>query len=118
MRHNPTDAEQRLWQRLRAAQVEPYKFRRQYPIGPYIADFACMSHRVAIEADGGQHAENPADAERTAHLEKGGWKVLRFWNNDILQNIDGVLQVIIDELHQRQKPQGYISPQLELCRDE
>lgn len=80
------------------------KFRRQYPIPPYIADFACFGHKLIIEADGGQHADNINDAVRTAELERQGWKVLRFWNTDILQNSNGVLEMILAELSSYPSP--------------
>ncbi|WP_176484563.1 endonuclease domain-containing protein [Sphingomonas spermidinifaciens] len=84
-----TDAERRLWSILRGAQLDGAKFRRQQPIGPYIADFVCQSHRLIVEVDGGQH--NPeADTSRTAWLGKVGYRVLRFWNDDILVRLEGV----------------------------
>jgi very-short-patch-repair endonuclease len=95
-----TDAERRLWSLLRGRRLSGYKFRRQYPLGPFIADFASIEHRLVIEADGGQHNESDRDARRTAWLEKLGWRVLRFWNNDILQNPEGVADVIVDALDQ------------------
>lgn len=94
LRQNQTDAEKLLWSRLRARQMESAKFVRQYPIGTYITDFACRSLKLVIELDGGQHADNPADAERMNVLESSGYRVLRFWNNEVLSNVDGVLQVI------------------------
>src|SRR5580658_10573018 len=90
LRQNATDAERRLWAVLRHRQLQGYKFRRQRPIGRFIVDFACTKHHLVIEADGGQHSDNAADDERTAWLESQGWRVLRFWNNDILSNIEGV----------------------------
>ena len=88
-----TDAEQRLWRQLRARQIAGARFRRQAPIGPYIADFACLDARLVIEVDGGQHADGASrDLHRDAWLSRQGFRVLRFWNNDVLQNIDGVLQ--------------------------
>jgi very-short-patch-repair endonuclease len=93
LRKNPTDAEQKLWWRLRDRQLG-CKFRRQHPVAGYIADFACIEHRLIVEADGGQHADNPADVLRTQRLEAFGWRVLRFWNNDILSNSDGVVETI------------------------
>lgn len=85
LRKKPTDAEKLLWQRLRLRQMEGFKFRRQQPIDKYIADFACFENRVIIEADGGQHAINKEqDVERDDYLRLHGFKVLRFWNNDIL----------------------------------
>ena len=98
LRRDATDAERRLWSALRDRRLEGYRFRRQYPIGPYIADFACTRDQLIVEADGGQHAENQADERRTAWLEKHGWRVLRFWNNDVLTNTEGVIDTILKEL--------------------
>jgi very-short-patch-repair endonuclease len=98
LRRGLTDAERKLWSILRNRQIGGAKFRRQQPIGQFIADFVCQEHRLIVEADGGQHAENIADARRTAFLESKGYRVLRFWNNDILTNLDGVARVIAIEL--------------------
>ncbi|MGC2526067.1 MAG: endonuclease domain-containing protein, partial [Stellaceae bacterium] len=81
LRREPTDAEQRLWALLRDRRLAGYKFRRQHPIDNFIVDFACTRHRLVIEADGGQHAENVSDERRTPLLQLRGW---RFWNNEIL----------------------------------
>jgi very-short-patch-repair endonuclease len=81
--------------RCGSRRLRGFKFRRQYPIGPYIADFACVAHKLVVEADGGQHAESDGDAPRTAWLEKRGWRVVRFWNNDILSNTQGVLETVL-----------------------
>jgi very-short-patch-repair endonuclease len=96
MRGNPTDAERKLWWHLRhRLNIPNTHFRRQVRIGRFIADFACHSARLIIEVDGGQHATmTAADAGRTKLLEANGYRVLRFWNNDVLKNIDGVLEVI------------------------
>jgi very-short-patch-repair endonuclease len=94
LRSQLTDAERKLWSALRNRQLSGAKFRRQQPIGPFIADFVCQAQRLIVEADGGQHAESIIDERRTAFLESRGYRVLRFWNNDILSNIDGVAQVI------------------------
>ena len=94
LRQNQTDAEALLWSRLRNRQVEDAKFVRQFPIGPYIADFSCRSCRLVIELDGGQHAENSADGERTRSIEHMGFHVIRFWNHDVLGNTEGVLEQI------------------------
>src|SRR5205085_7142473 len=104
LRRNATDAEQRLWNALRSRQLQGYKFRRQHPIGGFVADFACTKHRLIIEADGGQHAENPGDARRTAILEAQGWRVLRFWNHEILGNTEGVVETVLQELMQAEAP--------------
>jgi very-short-patch-repair endonuclease len=75
-----TDAERRLWYRLRAHRFDGYKFKRQVPIGGYIADFACLSRKLVIEVDGGQHSDNAQDAVRDSDLRRAGFVVLRFWN--------------------------------------
>jgi very-short-patch-repair endonuclease len=95
LRKRPTDAEQLLWKNLRMKQLEGLKFRRQQPIDHYIVDFVCFENRIIIEVDGGQHAsDNNKDRERDSYLQKLGFKVLRFWNNDVFQNTTGVLEVI------------------------
>jgi very-short-patch-repair endonuclease len=99
-----TDAERRLWSVLRDRRLEGYKFRRQYPCGPFILDFACFEHRLAIEADGSQHADSGRDARRTMWLENQGWRVIRFWNNDILMNIEGVADAILAALRPPHPP--------------
>ena len=101
LRAQGTDAEQTLWRCLRARQLNGHKFRRQHPIGPYIADFACVEARWVIELDGGQHAWEEAqlyDGHRTRFLQSQGWQVLRFWNHDVLTQIAGVLQAIAQAL--------------------
>ena len=97
LRKAPTESEKKLWSQLRQHQLG-CKFRRQHPTGGYIADFACVEHRLIVEADGGQHADNPNDLVRTQRLEALGWRVLRFWNNDIIGNADGVVEVILQAL--------------------
>ena len=94
LRRASTDVEAALWQRLRARQIEGAKFVRQLPIGSYVTDFACRPARLAIELDGGQHADNAADVERTRAIEAHGYTVLRFWNNDVVEHIEGVLEEI------------------------
>jgi very-short-patch-repair endonuclease len=92
-----------LWRRLRHRQFLGLKFRRQHPVGPYVADFDCEALRLVIEVDGGQHTANATgDARRTAFLESTGLSVVRFWNNDVLENIDGVLQYLAEIVRQRQ----------------
>lgn len=103
-----TDAETHLWQHLRARQILGFKFRRQHPIGNFILDFACRDVKLAIEVDGGQHNEiQSQDNLRTAWLETQGWKVLRFWNNEVLQNTEGVLEEIYQILSQASEQQKY-----------
>jgi len=95
LRKRFTDAEKLLWRYLRAKQLEGFKFRRQQPIGNYIVDFVCFEKRVVIEVDGGQHAvEREKDKERDKWLKGQDLKVLRFWNNEVLTNTRGVLEVI------------------------
>ena len=95
LRRNPTDVERLLWQRLRFWQVDGYKFRRQQPLGDYIVDFVCLQKRLIIELDGGQHArEVNYDAERDAWLRNQSFFILRFWNHDVLDNLDGVMEMI------------------------
>ena len=94
LRQNMTDAEHLLWRRLRAHRLDGQKIRRQQPIGPYVVDFVHFGARVIVEADGGQHNECVADAVRDQWLEGQGFKVLRFWNNEILTSTDAVLDVI------------------------
>jgi very-short-patch-repair endonuclease len=98
LRQDATDAERRLWSALRDRRLEGYRFRRQYPIGPFIVDFACTRHRLIVEADGSQHADSDADRQRTAWLESQGWRVLRFWNSEILANGSGVVEAILQKL--------------------
>jgi very-short-patch-repair endonuclease len=93
LRRHMTDAERLLWSRLRARRLG-WKFRTQHSIGPFVADFVCLKRKLIVEADGGQHNEK-ADRARTAFLKKRGFRILRFWNHDILQNIDGVLETIL-----------------------
>ena len=105
-----TAAERKLWSALRAAPFAGTHFRRQATIGPYFADFACHLTKVVIEVDGGGHAEDDrmsADARRTTYLNSHGYRVLRFWNNDVLSNVEGVMTLIhqaIGEQQQRGAP--------------
>ena len=98
LRRDLTEAERKLWKVLRSRQFEGAKFRRQQPIGPFIADFVCHENRLIVEADGGQHAERVSDRGRTAFLEVAGYRVIRFWNNEILENLDGVARLIVTAL--------------------
>ena len=105
LRNAPTDAEPRLWPYLRSRQLERCKFRRQHPFGDYILDFACLERKVAMELDGGQHMDNVRyDNARTSCLERCGYQVLRFWNNEVFDNIEGVVEVILSTLTQRATP--------------
>ncbi|MGB0955292.1 MAG: endonuclease domain-containing protein [Panacagrimonas sp.] len=95
LRQSQTEAEKRLWSRLRNRQLEGFKFRRQIPLGPYIADFACPDRKLIVELDGGQHATQMAtDEQRTQALEREGYRVMRFWNDQLLLETDAVLEVI------------------------
>ena len=96
LRQNRTDAERALWTRLRRKQLDGARFRQQVPLGAYVVDFLCLEERLIVEVDGGQHALGTAkDEARTAWLEERGFRVLRFWNNDVLKNLDGVIDVIL-----------------------
>jgi very-short-patch-repair endonuclease len=97
LRHDPTYVERKLWQKLRRNQPENLSFRRQHPVGPYVMDFYCPALRLAIELDGGQHnfdQNRRKDERRTMWLRSNGIEVLRFWNNDVMSNLDGVLSEI------------------------
>jgi very-short-patch-repair endonuclease len=99
LRKIPTDAENLLWRHLQRRQIEGFKFRRQQPIGNYIVDFVCLTKKIVIEIDGGQHAvykEN--DRIRDAWLRANGFSVLRFWNTELFENLEGVLETIRNEL--------------------
>jgi len=93
LRRDMTDAEHKLWQRLRSGQLGGLKFRRQHPIPPYMADFCCVSRKLIVELDGSRHGEQ-VDAARTRHLEAQGWKIIRFWDHDALQQTDAVIDAI------------------------
>ncbi|RWE29677.1 MAG: endonuclease domain-containing protein [Mesorhizobium sp.] len=95
MRREPTEAEDRLWQELRGRRLDNIKFRRQVPIGRYVADFVCAEARLIVEIDGSQHAESRHDQERDAELKARGFRVLRFWNDDVLKELDAVCDTII-----------------------
>ena len=99
LRQNMTEAETRVWRMLRAHRINGHKFRRQVPIGRYIVDFVCQEARLAVEIDGGQHDHSsPRETERSDLLQNQGYRILRFWNNDVLANPDGVLETIVNEL--------------------
>lgn len=97
LRRDSTDAERKLWSRLRSGQLKGLRFRRQHPIPPYFVDFCCISARMVIELDGSQHSDK-TDAVRTASLQRQGFTVLRFWDNDVLQQTDAVLEAILNAL--------------------
>jgi very-short-patch-repair endonuclease len=94
LRRDATEAEKKLWQHLRQPPFKQHHFRRQATIGSYFADFASHQLKLVIEADGGQHADHGSDETRTRYLQANGYRVLRFWNNDVLENMPGVLQAI------------------------
>jgi very-short-patch-repair endonuclease len=98
LRRNATVAEQRLWYRLRSRSLYGSKFVRQEPVGPYIVDFVCREQRLVIEVDGGQHCENEQDVARDQWLRNHDYRVMRFWNNDVIENIGGVLETIASAL--------------------
>ena len=100
-----TDAEMRLWQLLRRRNLKDFKFRRQHPIGPYIADFICLERRLVIEVDGSQHQQQSGyDSKRAMGLEAAGYQVLRFWDNDVLSQSESVMQAIYDALNASPSP--------------
>ena len=94
-----TKAERRVWQILRSCQIKGYKFRRQVPIGRYIADFVCHEAQLIVEIDGGRHdRSSPGEAERSGFLQNEGYRILRFWNNEVQANLDAVHETIASEL--------------------
>ena len=98
LRRNMTDAEQALWRRLRGCQVKGCKFRRQHPFGDYILDFVCLEAKFVIEVDGGQHNESDRDSARDQALMNAGFRVMRFWNNQVLNEIESVVESVWLEL--------------------
>jgi very-short-patch-repair endonuclease len=112
LRRSQTDAERTLWLRLRDPRLTEFKFRRQHPIGPFVADFCCTEAKVVVELDGGQHArQRRSDATRTAFLEAQGYRVLRFWDSVVLSKIEGVLERIAEALRRREsRPSPYPLP--------
>jgi len=105
LRNNATPAERRLWQHIRNRQLAGTRFNRQVPIGPFICDFAARTAKIIIELDGGQHGSRIIEDEwRTRFLTGRGYRVLRFWNNDVLENLEGVLTVIEQALKDRPSP--------------
>ena len=106
LRKDMPSAERKLWARIRNKQLGGFRFRRQHTIGPFIVDFACIEVMLVIELDGDQHAIDQApirDEQRDAFMEKQGWTVLRFWNNEVYQNPDGVLEAILDRAMMSQR---------------
>ena len=101
LRGSMTDAERKLWHALRARRFAATKFRRQVPIGPYVADFLCYEKRLVIEVDGSQHADSKRDKVRDRWFAGNGFRVLRFWNNEVLTNLDGVSTAIVSALAER-----------------
>jgi very-short-patch-repair endonuclease len=105
LRSSATDAERRLWYRIRRRQLGGFRFRRQHPIGNYIVDFVCPDRRLIVEIDGGQHAEQcNYDEKRSRYLSASGFRVLRFWNNELMNDLESVLELIWKELHRPSEP--------------
>src|SRR6266478_1697173 len=104
LRSTMTEAEKRIWFRLRAHRLNGASFRRQEPIGTYIVDFVCFDARLIVEIDGGQHADSQRDKVREQWLELQGFSVLRFWNHDVLANTDGVIERIDEALRAASPP--------------
>jgi very-short-patch-repair endonuclease len=100
LRRATTPAESKLWNKLRNRQLGGFKFTRQEPTGSYYVDFVCRERRLIVEVDGGQHADRPADQQRDSELIALGYRVIRFWNNDVIENIDGVFQALLAELRE------------------
>lgn len=98
LRTNQTNEEQKIWQVLRASRLMNFKFRRQVPIDDFIVDFVCFEQKIIIEIDGGQHLDNRKDLVRDAKLKAQGYRVLRFWNNEVTKNFDGVMEIILQQL--------------------
>ena len=111
LRHGATDAEKLLWQELRRGKLPGARFRRQVPIGPYVADFACLQNRLIVELDGSQHVDRAAyDLERSAFLEKQGFRVLRFWNGDLFSERASVIETIAHAIGHPEWRQAVESP--------
>jgi len=107
LRREMTLQEHMLWSRLRDRQLDNFKFRKQQPLGPFIADFVCQEKKLIVEADGSQHSDSAYDTRRDQWLKERGYTVLRFWNNEINENLEGVLVAILDMLSKNPSP---ISP--------
>ena len=104
LRRDSTSAELRLWNRIHSRAIDGHKFVRQEPIGPYIVDFVCREKRLIVELDGGQHAESVRDRTRDQWLAQHNYRVLRFWNNDVMSSMDGVLETIATALQAEAPP--------------
>jgi very-short-patch-repair endonuclease len=100
LRRSLTRAEFILWSHIRNRQLDGFKFVRQQPIGPYCADFVCRERHLVVEVDGGQHADSAGDRRRDAYLATLGYRVVRIWNNEVADNIDGALQMLLSQLRQ------------------
>jgi very-short-patch-repair endonuclease len=99
LRKNMTDVERLLWSKIRGRQLRGFRFRRQHPIGRYIVDFVCIELKLIVEMDGGQHGDQQQyDMNRTQWLQTKGYKVIRFWNNDVIDDLEGVMQAIYNHL--------------------
>ena len=107
LRREATDVERRFWLAVRDRRLDGFKFRRQATVGPFVADFLCVERRLIVKLDGGQHGDE-ADRRRQAWLEAQGYTVLRFWNNDVLENWEGVLEVVLSTL--TALPAAYVGP--------
>jgi len=106
-----TDAERRLWQSLRLRQFSGYKFRRQHPVGSYVVDFVCLEAKLVVEVDGGQHSERQGyDASRTEWLRQRGFRVIRFWNHEVMNDIEAVKAAIWEVLYEGSQPPSQPSP--------
>lgn len=101
LRHDMTEPEERLWKELRSRRLDRIKFRRQHNIGPYVVDFVCLEAGLVVELDGTQHAGSMRDVERDAELKRLGFRVLRFWNDDVLRQLDSVCDTIIAYVRDR-----------------
>jgi adenine-specific DNA-methyltransferase len=113
LRHRQTDAETLLWHHLRSRNFQKIKFRRQHPVGPYIIDFCSLEIWLVVELDGGQHALNrPKDEKRTHYLQQAGFRVVRFWDHEVFQMIDAVLERIQQKTQETPSPRPCLEPRL------
>ena len=111
LRHHQTDTEKKLWRLLRGRRLAAYKFRRQHPVGPFIVDFCCPTLRLVLELDGGQHATDIIqDAQRTRYLKTEGYRVIRFWNTDVLLETPAVLQLILNSIDEQTQEDPHPDP--------